>query len=86
MRKENWELRQKIVEIDSNREALSKELAQVQRDAADVQNDLEIKKKDLERLVEESREDTKVSFVKVFVKNLLFFTCVLIFYLILRIL
>ncbi len=86
MRKENWELRQKIVELDSNREALSKELAQVQRDAADVQNDLEIKKKDLERLVEESREDTKVSFVKVFVKNLLFFTCVLIFYLILRIL
>ena len=60
MRKENYELRQRLTDAEAVRESLRKDLTQAQGRLNELEAELQVKSREFEQVLEENKEDTQV--------------------------
>ena len=60
MRKENYELRQRLTDAEAVRESLRKDLTQAQGRLNELEAELQVKNREFEQVLEENKEDTQV--------------------------
>ena len=60
MRKESYELRQRLTDAEAVRESLRKDLTQAQGRLNELEAEIQVKSREFEQVLEENKEDTQV--------------------------